>query len=203
MSPPPAAGQSADVTHDKLIEFLDRTRTSLTERLAAIGPDQWDLPSPCIEWSVRDVVVHLAVSEMAVGPMIRNEPIDFDPPDLLGDDPSGAWGRLASQADAELLAPGALSGTATHPFLGVIDTVRLAMMRIVDRTVHGWDIAVATGFVPPLPLELASDLIGIAEARADQVPRGFLFADSPQVAAAADATTKLVAIYGRDAEWKQ
>ncbi len=34
-------------------------RTELAELLGSLDPAQWDLPTPCRRWSVRDVAVHV------------------------------------------------------------------------------------------------------------------------------------------------
>lgn len=185
----------------EIASLLHRSTTALGDRLRAITADQWDLPTPCDEWNVRAVVEHLALSELLVQPMLERETTLRVERDLLGDDPYASWSALVEAADAALTAPRALDGRAIHPFLGEIDASLLAMMRVVDRVVHGWDLAVAIGFTPALPADLVATLTPIAVARADAVPRGFLFDTMPNVPPTADDVTRFVAIYGRDGSW--
>jgi hypothetical protein len=38
-------------------------------RVQAIRPDQWDAPTPCSDWTVRDLVNHVTVEELWVPPL--------------------------------------------------------------------------------------------------------------------------------------
>ena len=134
-------------THERTLELLARSGTVLAERLTSITPGEWDAATPCSEWTVRDLVSHIALAELAVRPMLRHESLQIDDEDLLGDAPARSCSDLVDVANEHFAMPSALSGTALHPFLGEIEAARLAMMRIVDRVIHGWDLAVATGYV--------------------------------------------------------
>jgi uncharacterized protein (TIGR03083 family) len=43
----------------KLIEALPRVHHQFEQRLRIIGDDQWAAPTPCDDWSVRDLVNHV------------------------------------------------------------------------------------------------------------------------------------------------
>ena len=61
---------------------------SFDARVQATAPDAWGNPSPCTEWTARDVVVHVADNMLRVGAALRNEE-----PTSVGadDDIVGAW----------------------------------------------------------------------------------------------------------------
>ncbi|QUQ68596.1 maleylpyruvate isomerase family mycothiol-dependent enzyme [Kutzneria sp. CA-103260] len=42
-----------------LLELARQERTDLAEFLATLSPDEWDAPSLCAGWRVRDVVAHM------------------------------------------------------------------------------------------------------------------------------------------------
>ena len=49
------------------ITAIATAQAEIRRRVAAIGAGQWDLPTPCTDWSVTDLVVHLiAGSAMTV-----------------------------------------------------------------------------------------------------------------------------------------
>ena len=43
---------------------VHRERAALADDLAGLSPEQWDTPSLCDDWSVRDVVAHMTASSM-------------------------------------------------------------------------------------------------------------------------------------------
>jgi len=54
------------VTHDDpavaatdLLSAATAERAALAELLASLDPDQWELPTPCSRWTVRDVAAHV------------------------------------------------------------------------------------------------------------------------------------------------
>jgi uncharacterized protein (TIGR03083 family) len=44
--------------------MIHRERAALADDLATLTPEQWDQPSQCEGWSVRDVVAHMTASAM-------------------------------------------------------------------------------------------------------------------------------------------
>jgi len=73
------------------VDFDARYRTfaaAFTSKVEAVHPDQWDLPSPCAEWSVRDLVTHVLTSEHdMLNPVHTEAPLSID----ATLDPAGAW----------------------------------------------------------------------------------------------------------------
>ncbi len=41
------------------LELLDLAAATFADPLAGVGADQWDLPTPCEGWTVRDLVTHV------------------------------------------------------------------------------------------------------------------------------------------------
>src|SRR2546421_10041588 len=85
-------------------ELHARAVEEFGRRVDRIGPDQWDLPTPCREWTVRDLVDHLVYEQVWVPPLLAGATIeeggDQDEGDPLGAGPPGAWER-ASAAGVE------------------------------------------------------------------------------------------------------
>src|SRR4051812_17228473 len=48
--------------------MIHRERAALADDLAALTPEQWDAPSMCEGWSIRDVVAHMTASAMITPP---------------------------------------------------------------------------------------------------------------------------------------
>lgn len=128
-------------------------------RVAAIAADQWDLATPCSNWTVRDLVVHLVEgSAMAVslleGATAQEAHAGFGVahgPDLPVE--------LAAALAAELTAfarPDAFDTTVHHPSAGDVPGAVLFQFRTGDYLLHSWDIARAMGADEDLPENLVS-----------------------------------------------
>jgi uncharacterized protein (TIGR03086 family) len=131
------------------IATLHRDGLDSTRRfVAGIRADQWDLPTPCSEWSVRDLVNHIVAGNLWAAELADGRSIDevgsaLDG-DVLGDDPLVAYDSSASAAAGAFEQPGALDracGVSYGPIPGSV----YAGHRFIDVLVHGWDVAAATG----------------------------------------------------------
>ena len=57
-----------------------RIADGFTARLGGVRDDQWDAPTPCTEWSVRDLVVHVIGTHGSLVAMVTGtEPLTADP----------------------------------------------------------------------------------------------------------------------------
>ncbi|MGZ4504808.1 MAG: maleylpyruvate isomerase N-terminal domain-containing protein, partial [Nocardioidaceae bacterium] len=52
-----------------------RSIETWTDRLARVRPDQWDAPTPCTEWSVRDLVNHVVGEDRWTVPLMHGSTI--------------------------------------------------------------------------------------------------------------------------------
>ena len=73
----------------------------------AIEPEDWDRPTPCSEWSVRDIVNKMVASTWTFTAFARRErpepPWDLvHPAEVLGDDPLGTYLDAASEGHVNL-----------------------------------------------------------------------------------------------------
>lgn len=58
-------------------------RAELADLLATLGPDQWEAPSLCAGWRVRDVVAHMDSNE-ELGPVGTSSPAASRPASAAG-----------------------------------------------------------------------------------------------------------------------
>ncbi|MPY81751.1 MAG: TIGR03086 family protein [Actinophytocola sp.] len=169
-----------------------------------IGDDQWDAPTPCTEWSVRDLLNHL-VSEQLWAPWLldgatMDEVGDRFDGNVLGPDPVTAWADSSAAARTAFRKPGALDGDV-HVSVGMIDAVEYGWQMTTDLAVHGWDLAKAIGAPQPITDELAHELTSRIEPQLDAM-QGFGIFDPPvSVGDDATAADRLVAMLGRDPAW--
>jgi uncharacterized protein (TIGR03086 family) len=161
--------------------------------VTGIRDDQLDLPTPCAELSVAELLAHVHQLAAVFTANARKAPAR--PPTTLVD---GWRAAVPVQLDALACAwrePSAWEGRVTAG--GVPMAARdNAVVAVEELTVHGWDLARATG-----------QEIVVDDDRLDHVDRFFeLFGDDPfgpAVRAPDDASRlqRVVARTGRDPRW--
>jgi uncharacterized protein (TIGR03083 family) len=79
-------------------------------RVNRLGDADWDRPTPCSGWSVRDLVGHVVAEDRWAPELLAGRTVaevdDRLDGDLLGDDPRRAWGAAATAATTAEVAPG-------------------------------------------------------------------------------------------------
>lgn len=128
---------------------VENERLGLASMLEELTPAQWEVPSLCSRWRVRDVAAHVAMTPTA--PTMAT---------LVG--------QLA-RAKGNLWAAGAQIAIdhARRPTEQIVDQLRRdaaarsmplitnADNLLMDALVHGQDIAIPLGIARPMPLEAA------------------------------------------------
>ncbi|MBB5937390.1 TIGR03086 family metal-binding protein [Streptomyces zagrosensis] len=192
----------ADKTDEQRVSRRHREALELfSDRVHAIGSDQWDAPTPCTEWSVRDLVNHLMAEQLWVPPLIRDgstieEQGDRFDGDQLGDDPVGNWDRAVAEALAAIAEPGALERTV-HLSSGQGSAIAYCSQMTMDTVVHTWDLSRAIGADERLPKELVDCATEeVSPYIADLEGTGLFDAPLPPPPGA-DAQTKLLTLVGR------
>jgi uncharacterized protein (TIGR03086 family) len=185
------------------MELIDAYESAFKEwdRLVhEVGEQQWDEPTPCTDWSVRDLVNHL-VSEHLWAPHLLNGETAADvgdrfDGDVLGDAPVAAWEEAGSESRSAFHRKGALSGRV-HVTGGRIPATDYAWQMTSDLAVHGWDLAQGIGVRSRMPDELADAVYAQIAPEAESWQEAGIF--DPPVPVAEDVVPqdRLVALLGR------
>jgi hypothetical protein len=80
--------------------------------IANIRPDQWNAPTPCTEWTVRDVVNHLVATNLVFAALIGDDPMPERGADHLGNDPVEAYSASAEPQSVDGTAPASTGSRA-------------------------------------------------------------------------------------------
>ncbi len=123
--------------------------------LAGVPADQLDAPTPCSEWTVREVIMHVVSGNSRVAG--ESHP---DPTDLAGF--TEAHSRSAAAAESFFQDPEVAERIFEMPF-GRIPGSVLLRVRTADVFTHGWDLAAATGQPTDLAPQLAGELLAFSK----------------------------------------
>ncbi|MFB9924937.1 TIGR03086 family metal-binding protein [Amycolatopsis halotolerans] len=170
-----------------------------TSELVA-GVSRWDAPTPCPEWTVRELVNHLVLGHRLFTAALRGDAggsLDPRTSDALGDYPVAAYRDAVAGLLAAFRQPGVLEGTFEVP-AGTVPGIAALHLRIVEELVHGWDLARATGQEPKFEDALVEREIAFSAARLADLPaERSPFAAPVPVAEDAPPLDRLVGLLGR------
>jgi uncharacterized protein (TIGR03086 family) len=191
---------------DELSKFLSAQR-AFSMRVHAVREDQWSASTPCKEWSVADLVAHLAEENRWAAPLLhgldlesagkvvegsRKLPVDGG----VGANLAEEWDEAAVEAADAFTAEGALDRSVSLS-RGPTPARQYMGEMVADLVIHGWDLGTAIGYPEPLPSDLVDAVYEIAKTIGDLSETGLFDkpVDVPDDAATID---RLVALTGRD-----
>jgi uncharacterized protein (TIGR03086 family) len=135
---------------------LYRRAADLAEGIVGrVRRDQLGDPTPCTEWSVRALINHVVTGNLFFVHLATGSPPPGRGSDHLGDDPVAAFRDSVRAVSAAFEADGFLDRVMHAPF-GEASGRMLIDMRRNELTVHGWDVAKATGQSTDLDRELVA-----------------------------------------------
>ncbi|MCM2388540.1 TIGR03086 family metal-binding protein [Streptomyces albipurpureus] len=174
-----------------------------TERVHAVRAEQWDDPTPCTEWSVRDLVNHLTSEQLWVPELVTEgatiaEVGDAYDGDVLGTRPRAAWDAASRAAKKAFAEPGALQRTVWLSY-GETPAVSYCTQMITDAVVHSWDLSRAVGAPERLPAALVHFALEEVTPYASALSQTGLFAPPVEPPPGDSPQTRLLALLGRRA----
>jgi uncharacterized protein (TIGR03086 family) len=127
---------------------LATAQAEIRRRVASIDAAQWGLPTPCSEWNVRDLVVHMIEGSRMALLLLQGASAEVSR-SVFG---TAHGADLASELDVALAeeqaafeSPGAFDTIVHHPAAGDVPGATLYEFRTSDYLLHSWDVARATG----------------------------------------------------------
>ncbi len=163
-------------------EALARASDEFDRRLAGVTIEQWSIPTPCADWTVRDLTDHLIGGNRFAAHLLTGASLDEAIAAAFaggfGDDPVGEF-RAAAVAQRQAFAvPGALE-RVVHHHIGDMPGAQLLGFRLGDLTLHAWDLARATGGDERLDHELLVQVWKEFEPRAAFIAQSGRFGNGP------------------------
>ncbi|WP_245651728.1 TIGR03086 family metal-binding protein [Streptosporangium amethystogenes] len=172
-----------------------------------IGLDQWENPTPCVDWDVRSLVNHVVGENLWAPELLAGrthaEIGDAFEGDLLGDDPIKAFDTSAVPAVQAAIDHRVLDRVVHLPF-GDVPGREYITELFADALIHTWDLARAIGADERLDPELVAACAtwftdaGFGYRQAAAVGENQA-GEHRKVPSDTDAQTRLLASWGRRA----
>ncbi len=161
------------------------------DRLNAVQADQWDTPSNCSEWTVRELAEH-AVDAQRRLPAALGAEVGIE----LGDDPAAAWSQIMAVATQAYEADGALEQVVPSPF-GEQPVGQALGLMTMDMLVHTFDVARSTGGDEQLPEAACAHALEQLQPMDEMIRQSGMFAEKISVPDDATVQAKFIAFTGR------
>jgi len=170
-----------------LLDLYRQASDWTAEKVAATT--DLDAPTPCDDWTVRDLLNHMLDTQRYFAGAARGEdvaPPSPTPPSLLTDDPAADFATSRAEVLAAFGAEGAVEKTG--PALGIA---------FADQLLHGWDLARATRQDSTMPSGLPQKAYDAIYGRFTDEQRHGVFKPELEVDDTAAPQQRLLAYTGR------
>ncbi len=178
-------------------EIADRYRNlaaEFTRRVATVPDERWEDPSPCEDWTARDVLRHV-VETQASTPSYAG--IEVTLGRSVDDNPAAAWDE-ARDAMQELLDDPERAGTTYEGMFGETNLEKTVDVFIgLDLVVHAWDLARATGQDETMPPADVHQLYEQVKGMGDMLRTNGVCGPEVEVASDASEQDHLLGLLGR------
>jgi uncharacterized protein (TIGR03086 family) len=172
-----------------------RVQDTVRTLVHATAPGDFGLPTPCEDWTVRDLLDHLVWEHLIWGGLAQGAPpTDGHTADHLGDDHVAAFETAAAGARDAFRQPGLLERS-----FGPAPGRRVVEQLLIELLVHGWDLATALGRDRDLEPRIARAALPVVREIHGALPRtgGGSFAPARPVPEQAPALDRVAAFLGR------
>jgi uncharacterized protein (TIGR03086 family) len=176
------------------VDLLERAITYTLGSLRDVPREALALPTPCRDWDLRALLVHVNDSLLALHEAAELGHVYLDP----GDHPRDPVHTARDRAQQLL---GAWSTHTSRPGVSVagaaLSTGIVTTTGAVEIAVHGWDVARALGLDRPIPAPLAEEMLEVSPLLVSDLDRPERFAPPIPLPRGAPAGDRLIAFLGR------
>lgn len=177
------------------VQQLDKVVPLLRDVVGQVTAAQYDLPTPCVAFTVQGVLEHMIGGATTFGPAFRGAPSPQPVP--AEGDTLERWQAAMTELLAAVHSPGARERTIASPF-GSLPGEEFARYVAFDGLMHAWDLSRATGVPVSAPAELVAAVDEYARTLiVAEMRDGDTFAAETQPAQGADDLDRLAAFTGR------
>ena len=163
----------------------------------------WSNPSPCEEWSARDVVGHVIAVQGYVESLARGTEPTLNPygtpGDLAGEHPMSSW-SAARDAVLEAIDDPAVLQRTVQSFRAEETVDNFLAWNVVDTLAHTWDLARAGGLDDRLDDDLVAHALAQAEPMIEAMRQPPFFDGAVSVIDDASPAVQFLGLLGRRAD---
>lgn len=187
--------------------LLHQALAEVSPLIDAVRPDDLDRPTPCDEWTVRDLLSHLVAITGRIAHVAGGGHFSEVSPQVTGVTDDGwadAWTSGLAILAGSIADETTLATTWQHP-AGDMPGFQAIAIYASEFAVHGWDLARALGRDADLDQSLAAVLVGPITGALPAEPRDLPeipFGPVVEVPADAAPYARLVGWVGRDPQWR-
>ncbi|MFJ3881903.1 TIGR03086 family metal-binding protein [Streptomyces sp. NPDC090077] len=186
-------------------KLLADAHAYLLTAVRGVPAGAWGDPTPCSDWTVRQVLNHARLDQQALVMQITGvapETDPFEPEDATAADPVAELAAVL-EAAAAAWESGRDAESVPTP-MGPMPADTGAAVAALDAGIHAWDIARATGQDLPLTEEMAGALADTVSGIVDFVRDSFgKYAPALTAPEGADRAERFLAFTGRDPHWSR
>ena len=184
------------------IDLLERAAHAANHVVSGVKADQLGDPTPCREWTVRNLLNHMVGTAEVFASAVAGEkaninPFGTPPDDVIGDDPQARYADASTRMVTAWRKRG-LDGTVTL-VRGEMPAPAACTIAMCDHLAHGWDLAQATGQQLQIDDEVIEAAWEFTQANMGPAGRGpgKPFAEAVEVSPDAPRLAQLMAFMGR------
>ena len=166
----------------------------MTTKIAGVPDDAWSNPSPCTDWTARDLVGHLVESHGRFQSLVGREVVDHP---AVEDDPLGAFTAVREQMQGDLDDPAKVDEEYDGRLGRSTFGKSVDGFICFDLVVHGWDLARATGQDESIDSRDVEQVHAAVDAMGDVMRSNGAIAGAVEPAPDASAQDRLLASLGR------
>ncbi len=152
-----------------LIAMCQRATDDALAMVRTVRPEDLTRPTPCTAWDVRALINHMIGTNQFFAHALAGDRTPPTPtgalPDLVGDDPAGAYAASARTVMDGWRAPGALERVLSLPFGDSPASVAITL-DTADQLVHTWDLGQGLGREVALDPEIAAMVLEFSKGSA-------------------------------------
>jgi uncharacterized protein (TIGR03086 family) len=177
-----------------LTGLLERAIRYALENVEAVAPGHLSRRTPCADWDLRTLLLHVNDSVGALQQGFEAGCVDL----VAAEEDYGDGDPAIFRARTRRLLR-AWAAAERRIFVGgrPMAAELMAITGAIEIAVHGWDVSVACGRHRPIPALLAVDMLRLSPLVIDDVMRDSLFAAPVAMSPLAGPSDRLVAFFGR------
>lgn len=197
-----------------------RAAESMRGVLASIESEQWDLPTPCGVWTVREVANHVASNPHFLASVATGVPLKtsfervsatpfaeamaealprWTPRDMIGEQGEDAVAVMdegLEELRSRLDEPG-LMDKVVHAGIGDYPMGLVMAVNVGEWVIHGWDLCHALGVYYPVDVDLVTGTADFLEKSVPPEGGPFIGPRLVDLPPDADPATRLAIVAGR------